>query len=180
MPVGLIFFSDLGDTELDFNRENQDRDGNCEEVDLATGDVFSGNEGIPPANPYEEASLPKENSQSLTGVVEDDDGLDEDKLMVKVLLLLDSDEFMFFVFGSPSIVGRCARGRHLNFGGDRKRTLEAHMSFLYRICSHQREPFESNVRSGCKMTHNQWSQVTRLRIVLYNYSDLRLAIKVRD
>ncbi len=57
-------------------------------------DVFSGNEGTaPPPNPYEEASLAKEDSQSLAGVARDD-GLAEDKWTVKVLLSLDSDEFI--------------------------------------------------------------------------------------
>jgi len=68
--------------------------------DPNTSVVFlSGNEGTAAPNPYEEASLAKEDSQSLTGA---DGGLDDDdKLTVKVLLDDLLDESML-----SEVVGR--------------------------------------------------------------------------
>jgi hypothetical protein len=109
--VVAMFFSDLGNAELNFNfvLVIHNRDGDCEEVLLAMEDVFSGNEGTaPPPNPYEDASLAKEDSQSLADVARDD-GLDEEKWTVKVLLSLDSDEFIVtvsvFVFRLLALFG---------------------------------------------------------------------------
>lgn len=56
---------------------------------------LSGNEGTAGPNPYEETSLAKEDSQFLTGV-DDDDGLEVDKLTVKVLSS-DSDDSNEFI-----------------------------------------------------------------------------------
>jgi hypothetical protein len=94
-----FLFSDLRDadaTEADFDcgLVNHGHEGDfedfvdCEEVALEG--VFTGNAGMFPPKPYDEASLAKFASQFLTGV---DDGL-EDKLTVKVLLSLDSDELI--------------------------------------------------------------------------------------
>jgi hypothetical protein len=68
----------------------------CE--DVALDDVFSGSDGIFPPSPYEEESLANEDSQILTGA---DDGLDEDRLTVNVLLLVDDGESIVdFLSGS--------------------------------------------------------------------------------
>jgi hypothetical protein len=73
----------------------------CE--DVALEDVFSGSDGIFPPSPYEEESLANEDPQFSTGA---DDGLDEDRLTVNVLLLVDDGSIVDFLSGSTRWVKR--------------------------------------------------------------------------
>lgn len=84
----------------DDDLDKPDKNGLNQGEDSA-GFVFSGNEGtlLVPPKPYEDESLAKEDSQSFTGAVE---GFDEDRLTVKVLVLLDSEVIPLSFRGSMS------------------------------------------------------------------------------